>query len=619
MITIKYRAGYIELIPDTMDDNQELINIFKNSHINYSGNGSWNIEDKYADWISQCLVPVKGLLVIDDSIKMWRKGAETKSIIIFCDVINSYIKKGSFDLPTKELEEATRYFWKPAVNHPKFKSGKWDGYINLYKRWESSFPTGLLYKVEAVLAKKNLPYRIEYTYDRNPVKQFEWEICDGLTPDPDQILAVEACVSKKRGICKCPTGMGKTDIIAKRLAVHYGLPTLFIANKKSLLDDAKNSFISGIKGLTECSVIKDGWFGNTKLPSANIKPLTSPVIVATIQSLHARLKDETTKPFLMDWLRNVCKLVIVDECQSLGTTTWDEVMNECYAPYRIGLSATPRRTDNSTIKLMATTGDIIFTTTAEEQIKKGRLCELEIFYNVYNQKLYNDHDSDINYNEMYRACIIENCERNLNYIVNPTLEMIEEGRYVLVLIQYIEHGHILKEMFIENGLNENEIRFIWGDTPDKIRQNAISEFRKGEFKVMIGSTIFDAGVNIPVISGVVLAGAGNSDITLIQRIGRGARKCDYEDVLGYMPEFMSKSHGKKITKVYDIIDTNAKFFHKQSLNRYYNSREEFGKERVRLLGDKSALKKSKKCSSSIAKDIDYEAAQLDMLMEFTKK
>ena len=101
-------------------------------------------------------------------------------------------------------------------------------------------------------------------------------------------------------------------MIAKRLIAAHGVPALFLANKKSLLDDAKNEFLSGVKGLTECSTIKDGWFGNIKLPSKKIEPLNAPVVVATIQSLHARLKDENTKPFLLDWLRNVCKLVMVD-------------------------------------------------------------------------------------------------------------------------------------------------------------------------------------------------------------------------------------------------------------------------------------------------------------------
>ena len=147
-----------------------------------------------------------------------------------------------------------------------------------------------------------------------------------------------------------------------------------------------------------------------------------------------------------------------------------------------------------------------------------------------------------------------------------------------------------------------------------MRQAAISEFRKGAFKVLIGSTIFDAGVNIPAISGVVIAGAGNSEITLIQKIGRGARTVDFEKELGYIPEFM-KGKDKKTTKVVDIMDKNVKFFSKQANNRYTNASEEFGSSRVYVVGEatkKQKVKKQKNITSEEALD-----KQIELMNKFT--
>ena len=260
-----------------------------------------------------------------------------------------------------------------------------------------------------------------------------------------------------------------------------------------------------------------------------------------------------------------------------------------------------------------------FNTTADEQIKKGRLCELDINYMVYDHKLFNDNDSEVSYSDMYKMCITENESRNMECIIKPAFNMIHEERSILILVQYIEHGLTLKKMFLENGLEPDDVRFIWGDTPDKIRTSAISEFRKGEFKIMIGSTIFDVGIDVPIISGVILAGAGNSDITLIQRIGRGARNCDYESILGYLPEFMKQNDGKKITKVIDVLDTNVKFFYKQSKNRYYNSIEEFGADRVHIVGgDKTVLCQHKRSTPASNVDIDQLSAQFEMLRQFTE-
>jgi superfamily II DNA or RNA helicase len=267
---------------------------------------------------------------------------------------------------------------------------------------------------------------------------------------------------------------------------------------------------------------------------------------------------------------------------------------------------------------MAGSGPILFTTSAEEQIEKGRLCDLDIYYDVYDHKVFNEDDGDSQYAEIYKSFVVENEDRNLK-IIKRTFEMLEEERHVLVLVQHIEHGHMLKEMFMQNGLNPDDVMFIWGDTPDKIRTEAIQKFRKGAFKVMIGSTIFDAGVNIPLISGVVLAGAGNSDITLIQRIGRGTRNCDYQTVLGYLPKFIKDNNGVKKTRVYDIMDTNIKFFGKQARNRYYNASQEFGADRVHIVGgDKSLLKRQSKSAANLHKQVDQFSAQLAMLDEFTK-
>ena len=134
---------------------------------------------------------------------------------------------------------------------------------------------------------------------------------------------------------------------------------------------------------------------------------------------------------------------------------------------------------------------------------------------------------------------------------------------------------------------------MFGESKDKDRIKAIADARIGEIDVLIGSTIFDAGVDIPAISGVIITGAGNSDITLIQKIGRGARKVDYEEALGRLPKFMI-GQDQKVTKVYDILDENVKFFEKQAWNRYNISKEEYGAKRVKFDGEIHKYSKQRK-------------------------
>lgn len=249
---------------------------------------------------------------------------------------------------------------------------------------------------------------------------------------------------------------------------------------------------------------------------------------------------------------------------------------------------------------MARSGDISFTTTAEAQIEKGRLSEVEIISQIYDHKLYNESDNSIPYNEAYAAWIVLNEDRNRDFVIKPALEMVREGRHVLVLFQFIAHGELLRDMFYAAGIPESDVRFIYGQTKNEVRKRAITEFRKGEFKILIGSTIFDAGVNIPIISGMVLAGAGNSDITLIQRIGRSVRTYDYEDEFGDFPEFVKSTDGIKVAKVIDVYDINVKFFENQARNRYNIARGEFGAKRVSVIGKITRASKVKSLDPSLS-------------------
>lgn len=595
---LSYKNKEIFITPDDENETKKIMTIlneaglFFRGRAEYLANGKYRLYASLLPTLNKILIPLKDNIRQDDEFKNYvamfkeqyvKSGSNVKKGLLIVKGVNTCQIIGPKSLvPKTDIEKRTRYFFEGAKNSKKFKEGKWDGYINLYRDYKRTFPTGLLPRVEEVLKAHGVPYRIDTAYDEAPKPQFNWEICDDFVLDPDQVDAVKAGLDGKRGILKAPTGFGKTAILAKRLTAGFKVPTLFIANRKSLLDDAASEFMSGIKGLTSVGQIKDGWFDTSRVVEIDgeeyFPNIESPVIVATVQSLSARLEDERSAPVLKYWLNNVCKFVMVDECQAVGTKTWDTVLNECNAPYRIFLSATPWRTDGATLCLTAGSGEVLYTTTAEEQIEKGRLCDLDIYFNKFDHELYNDWDKGIPYHEAYAAFIVGNDERNQK-IVDLALSLVEEERPTLVFVTSIDHGHILKDMFIKSGLEPDDIRFIFGGSKNKDRKESISDFREGKFKVLIGSTIFDAGVNIPAIAGAVVAGAGNADITIIQKIGRAARNCDYEKILGYTPKFL-KDEGRKRSVIYDFLDVNVCYFRNQAKNRYYTLKKEYGADRV---------------------------------------
>lgn len=632
---ISYKDNYI-IIKGTDEENNKLVRVLNGANLflydrTILKKDGFYIKAQFLPQLNKALIPFKDSIEKDESlteyIKLFKaqnvskaKTVQRPGIVIKKQVDKCQIIGPNSMLPLDNIDKVTRYFFEGAQNSKKYKSGVWDGYIRLYNKWRRTFPTGLLSKVEDVLKKHGVPYRVDTCYDESPKRQFDWAVNDGITPDPDQVEAVEAGLKGRRGIMKAPTGFGKTAILAKRLTAGFGVPTLFIANKKALLDDAAEEFLSGIDGLNQVGEIKDGKFDTAYITEVDGKPIipdiTSDVIVATIQSLHARLNDNNTKDKLRYWLKNVCKFVMIDECQAVGTKMWDEVLAECGAPYRILLSATPWRTDGATLCIEAASGGVLYSTTAEEQIEKNRLSELEIYYHEFDHKLYNDWDTGVPYPEAYAQYIAGNTERN-EKIVDLALSLVDEDRLTLVFVTSIDHGHILRQMFIDKGIAPDDVRFIFGGTKNKERRESIQDFKKGAFKILIGSTIFDAGVNIPAISGAVIAGAGNADITIIQKIGRAARNCDYEKVLGRIPKFMQGTD-KKVSKIYDILDTNVCYFRKQSKNRYYTIIKEYGKDRVHFLGGASAklfrMPKRKKAEDEVFSDANLD----EVLKEFSE-
>jgi len=198
----------VVLTPENMDENYALMERIKMIPGVFYVGGQWFVPKEHINVLNQNVASLKRMFKIHDSFKDFVKENNLQSsneiIRIRCGVINSKIL--GKNVPHKDIEDVCKFFWKPAVRNERFKSKKWDGFIHLYKRWERTFPTGLLHLVEEVLKKKGFKYEITYLYEQRPQRQFDWYVDDGLTPDPDQVEAVEAGYNGLRGILKCPTG-----------------------------------------------------------------------------------------------------------------------------------------------------------------------------------------------------------------------------------------------------------------------------------------------------------------------------------------------------------------------------------------------------------------------------
>ena len=271
------------------------------------------------------------------------------------------------------------------------------------------------------------------------------------------------------------------------------------------------------------------------------------------------------------------KLLLFDECHHLPCNTLNDVSKWCVnAYYRIGVSATPWRSDNSDLLIDAICARPLPNNkvTASELINQGYITPCDIFW-VKHQRVF----PQKNYNDLYREAIVCNRERNMD-IVKIAYQMRNvKDATILILVQRIEHGEMLLRLlqhYISNesfmvessktGSNKKlpakvgEIEFLSGSDASLKRNATIQAFREKLCKILICTTIADEGLDIPSADCLILAGGGKSSTRALQRIGRVLRK--YE--------------GKDRAFVYDFRDSTPMLLRQaQVRNRLYKQEPAF--------------------------------------------
>lgn len=124
---------------------------------------------------------------------------------------------------------------------------------------------------------------------------------------------------------------------------------------------------------------------------------------------------------------------------------------------------------------------------------------------------------------------------------------------VLIIVNSIEHGELISKEL--DSLNA-DYDFIQGKDDTDTRNAVLERVKNGSLKIVIGTKILDAGIDLPNISIYIECSGGKSYITLLQRIGRSLRVMeDKKDV--YIFDLWDRTtsgplykHGKERLKYY---------------------------------------------------------------------
>lgn len=401
-----------------------------------------------------------------------------------------------------------------------FKYHGWNGMTHLMTK-KGAFPAGLLKTVQNKCIELEVDFETEDR--RMPVEIMpELDITHRLSdiskiPREHQVRILETALQHKKGIIRAATGSGKS-LCTALITAKINKPTIIYVIGIDLLQQFHDLFSSifdeeiGFIGNGVCNIkrinIASVWTIGRSL-NVDVKD-----IIADDEFSEEEIYDQSNEAKILEMLETT-KLHIFDESHTITANTLKEIFNHIDPERIYGFSGTPYRDDNSDLLITGMLGDQIINVSAAELIEKGLLVQPIIkFVSIPKISMWKD-----TYHTVYKNYVVENKIRN-NILLEEVRKLVDKKYKVLVLFKQVKHGKILAELF-----EDEDFRFemLYGN--DKLeRRNEVKQMiTDGDIDIILASSIFDLGVDLPIINGLVLTGGGKSSIRTLQRIGRVIR------------------------------------------------------------------------------------------------
>jgi superfamily II DNA or RNA helicase len=460
-------------------------------------------------------------------------------------------KKAQFITEDPKLLSTVRKAFSYRIEGYEFsyasQNSGWDGVTYLITP-KGSFGSGLVSQFKEYLNDNKIPFTLtdnrKAIIPAQPLDISEKLKSLNLVPRDHQEKILQATIQNSKGIIRSCTGSGKT-LTAAMIAAHFNKPTNIYVIGLDLLGQFHDLFTSifnekiGYVGNGICDIqrinIVSVWTVGSALRMDKKQIFMDADVAIKEKSQSQENCDKIIK------LLETTPIHLFDESHIVASDTIRAIY-KIIDPERIyGLSGTPYRDDNTDLLINSILGEQIINISASELIGKDLLAQPIIqFITVPNQQFPDD-----TYQGVYKKYIVENEVRN-NLIIKSVKQLLKQKYVPLVLFKQIKHGEILLELLEAEGI---KVALLDGNDSLEKRNKVKTQLYNKAVDVILASTIFDIGINWPILSGLVLAGGGCSSVKATQRVGRILRQ------------------GKKYAAVIDFFD-QSKFLRKHSKIRY---------------------------------------------------
>jgi superfamily II DNA or RNA helicase len=464
-----------------------------------------------------------------------------------------------------------------AVEDPKrffsraFKEKRWDGLVRLNDG--RRFPAGLTDRVVECLNDQDVDVSVVDMAETKALdlSRIDAEFLGGVGPNQDQDLwdhqveAALALLALPRGTVKLPTGSGKTELMAlmaRFLWEERGWRTLIVLPRKGLARQTVERFNRLYDGDIEVGQCGDG-----KREVGTVTVGTAQTLIKFMPSQRRSRKTKRTvmippDPVLRKMIRDY-EVLILDESHHASSESWYTISMQSGALRRYGLSGTPiQHKELADLRMIGATGDIAYSVAPTKLITLGisaapKICIIAS-ENASGPALptktewrtiegrYQAVQRPLAYPDAYRLGVVEN-EYHNESVMRAVAWFVDNGKRTLMLCRSKAHWGLLNMLLDDAGV---EYLAVWGDTDTDERERAKKLLNKGKIKVVLATTIFDEGEDVPGIDAMVLAEGVKAHTNAIQRIGRGMRaKKGVNEV--WVADFAPTCHGKLVDHATD--------------------------------------------------------------------
>ena len=247
--------------------------------------------------------------------------------------------------------------------------------------------------------------------------------------------------------------------------------------------------------------------------------------------------------------------VLVHNCDGTPAKTIANVVTSFPGVYRLGLTATPRRSDGLEGLMFALMGPGYTEMSYDEASRLGVIVRPKVHLIASPLKV----DDTPDWATLQRARA-EDTDRNA-LICQLAAHLFQQGRKILIPLDLKEHGEtvakMLRQFFRVPAYN------VDGEDPIRYRDRIAREMGQGKC-VMIATSLADRGLDVPTCDAMILAAPGRSEPRVVQQAGRVVRTAP----------------GKRDAHIYDICDVHTPTL-KAQINSRLHAYREHGFEVVR--------------------------------------